>query len=66
MKHKKMSAKPLDRYGGKLRPFLLLSPEEDRLVAHCAIDAGVTKSEWLKRAALYCVRHQIDLSDNSK
>jgi len=63
MKNENMSAKPHDRYGGKLRPFLLLTPEEDKQIAHCAIDAEITKSEWLRRAAMYCVKHKIDLSD---
>ena len=57
-----MSAKPLSRYGGKLRPFILLTPEEDKAVAHQAIDMELTKSECLRRAALYCLKHEIDLS----
>ena len=63
MKSRNMSAKPLDRYGGKIRPFLLLAPDEDKKISHCAIDAEITKSEWLRRAALYCVENEIDLSD---
>ena len=62
MKHKRMSAKPLDRYGGKIRPFVLISTEEDRQIAHLAIDAGLTKSEWIRRAIMYCANHHIDLS----
>lgn len=57
-----MTAKPMDRYGGKLRPFVLLTPEEDKAVAHQAIDMELTKSECLRRAALYCLKHEIDLS----
>jgi hypothetical protein len=61
-----MAALKKGRYAGQVRPFIILSPDEDKLVAHAAIDADLSKSEWLKRAALYCVRHKIDLSDNSK
>jgi len=63
MKNHRMAAKPLDRYGGKLRPFLLLSPDEDKAISHTAIDADLTKNEWLRRAALYCLKNKIDLSD---
>jgi len=55
-------SKPIDRYNGQVRPFLLLSPEDDKRISHAAIDADITKSEWLKRAALYCLKHNIDLS----
>jgi hypothetical protein len=57
-----MTAKPMDRYGGKLRPFVLLTPEEDKAIAHASIDAELTKSEWLRRAALYCLKNEVDLS----
>lgn len=60
--NKDMSAKPLDRYAGRLRPFILLTPEEDKAIAHQAIDAELTKSEWLRRAALYCLKNEVDLS----
>lgn len=38
-----MTAKPMDRYGGKLRPFILLTPAEDKAIAHASIDAELVK-----------------------
>jgi hypothetical protein len=55
-------AKPQDRYKGKLRPFVLLAPEEDKIVGHAAIDADLNKSEYIRKAALYCAANKIDLS----
>jgi len=58
----KFMAKPQDRYGGKVRPFVLLTPDEDKLISHAAIDAGLNKSEYLRKAAVYCAQNKIDLS----
>ena len=61
-----MSAKPSNRYKGKIRPFLLLSPDEDKASGIAAIHAEITKSEYLRRAVVYCLNNNIDLADLSK
>ena len=56
-----MSAKPINRYKGKVRPFILLTPEEDKALSHAAIDSGLTKSEFMRRALVYCMKNDINI-----
>ena len=44
------------------RPTVRLEPEEHKLVAHYCIDIDMSIGDFLRQAALYCVKHKIDPS----
>ncbi len=62
MSHVKSMALKKGRYAGLVRPFVVLTPEEDKKLSHAAIDQSMGKSEFIKKALLYCLNHKIDLS----
>ena len=44
------------------RPTVRREPEEHKLVAHYCIDIDMSIGDFLRQAALYCVKHKIDPS----
>ena len=45
------------------RPTVKLEPDEHKLVAHYCIDIDMSIGDFLRKAALYCVKNKIDPSE---
>lgn len=48
------------RFQGFVRPTITLTEEENKLIEHFRIDMGMSKGEFIKKAALYCVKNKIN------
>lgn len=48
------------RFKDLIRPTITLTEDENRLIEHYRIDLGLTKGEFIKMAALYCVKNKIN------
>jgi hypothetical protein len=53
-----------NQYGGMKRPTVQLTPEEHRSISHYCIDKGIKIGDFLKRAAFYCMQHNINLPED--
>ena len=52
-----------NQYSEVRRPTVQLSPEEHRKISHYCIDQGIKIGDFLKKAALYCLKHKINPAD---
>lgn len=46
------------------RPTVQLSPEEHRRISHYCIDQGIKIGDFLRHAALYCMKHKINPAED--
>ncbi len=46
------------------RPTVQFSPEEHRRISHYCIDQGVKIGDFLRQAALYCMKHKINPAED--
>ena len=43
-----------------IRPTVVLTEEENKMIEHYRIDLGMKKGEFIKKAALHCVKNKIN------
>lgn len=48
-----------NKYDGYKRPTVTLIPEEHKLIAKFCIDQDITINDFMRKAALYCVKKKI-------
>lgn len=46
------------------RPTVQLTPEEHRKISHYCIDKGIKIGDFLKKAAIYCLKHNINPTED--
>jgi len=49
-----------NQYSEVKRPTVQLSPEEHRKIFHYCIDHDIKIGDFLKKAAMYCLKNKID------
>ena len=50
-----------DKYKEVKRPTVTLAPDEHKLIAHYCIDLDINIGDFMRQAALYCVKHKVKL-----
>ena len=48
------------QFDGLKRPTVVLTPEEHKTISHYCIDNNLKIGDFLKEAALYCIRKRIN------
>lgn len=46
------------------RPTVQLTPEEHRNISHYCIDKNIKIGDFMRKAALYCMKHNINLPED--
>ncbi len=57
-------AEKKNQFSDVKRPTVQLSPEEHRRISHFCIDQGVKIGDFLRQAALYCMKHKINPAED--
>ncbi|HNR90557.1 MAG TPA: hypothetical protein PKM65_19630 [Spirochaetota bacterium] len=57
-------AEKKNQYDGVRRPTVVLSEEEHKELAHYCIDNGIKIGDFLRKSALYCLKHGINPTED--
>ena len=53
-----------NQYADVRRPTVILSEEEHKRIAHYCIDNGIKIGDFLRKSALYCLKHGINPTED--
>jgi len=57
-------AEKINQYSDVRRPTVQLTLDEHRKISHYCIDNGIKIGDFLRTAALYCLKHKINPSED--